>query len=311
MKKQVEFIVPRSDKGIRLDSWLAQACPDLTRSRVQSLIESADVLVDGEASRKNLKVNPGMRVSVTIPAVRDAGIVAEEISLRILYEDEDIIAVDKAAGMVVHPSAGHASGTLVNALLHRFPTLEGIGGERRPGIVHRLDKDTSGVLIVGCHDRALYRLQKQFRKRVVVKMYLAIVWGVPAPSIGKIDVSIGRSERDRRKQRAVKDGGRAALTEYETLEAWEHMALLRVRIHTGRTHQIRVHLAYIGHPVVGDSQYAPHRSGQTPEGVGRQMLHAQRIEFEHPISGRPMQVESEIPDDMEGLLDRLRAGRLR
>ena len=220
-----------------------------------------------------------------------------------LYEDADLMVIDKPAGLVVHPAAGHASGTLVNALLHHCPDLPGIGGERRPGIVHRLDKDTSGALVAAKNERAMAGLLRQFKARQVRKEYVALVWGCPDPAEGLIDTLIGRHASDRKRMSARVERGRRAVTRYRVerrLGAW---SLLRLVIETGRTHQIRVHLAYIGHPVVGDRQYGRRSESTLPIPASRQMLHAARLAFTHPVTDQIVAVESPLPRDLQALIE--------
>ena len=304
----IRITVAASDAGRRLDAWLAAQVPDYSRSRIQDWMASGLVTVDGRAAKKHVRTKAGAEVELHIPAVEDGELVAEDLPIRVLHEDADIILINKASGMVVHPSAGHTSGTLVHALLHHCgDSLQGIGGERRPGIVHRLDKDTSGVIIAAKTERAHVRLTRQFKKRTLVKEYAAIVWGVPRRPSGVIETLIGRSSHDRKLMSAKSEEGREAVTRYELVESWEKMAHLSVSIETGRTHQIRVHLAHIRHPIVGDTQYGRRRPS-TPDYVTRQMLHARRIVFEHPTTGEALDITAEIPDDMQRLLDELREG---
>ncbi len=250
----------------------------------------------------------GDRVTVRFPpVVTPAAPAPENIPLTILYEDSDLIVIDKPAGLVVHPAPGHGSGTLVNALLHHCGDLAGIGGERRPGIVHRLDKDTSGVLVAAKNDLSLLALERQFRQRTVRKDYQVIVRGVPAPPSGRIEAPLARHPRDRQRFAVTRQGGRVAVTFYEVTETWARASLLHVHIATGRTHQIRVHLAWLGHPVLGDSRYGG--KGRLPDGtaIPRQMLHARRLCFRHPSHGRPVDITAETPPDMQAVLEAFRS----
>jgi 23S rRNA pseudouridine1911/1915/1917 synthase len=287
---------------------LAQRLPGLSRSRVQALVRSGDVKVNGESRRPHDKVSAGMEVTVHVPPARPVPVAAEDIPLDVIHEDPDVIVVNKAAGLVVHPAAGHASGTLVNALLHHCGDLAGVGGELRPGIVHRLDKDTSGVMVVAKNDDAMASLVAQFKQGAVRKEYLAVVNGTPRPAAGTVETLIGRSRHDRKKMSARPARGREAVTSYEVVEELGSFALLRVRIETGRTHQIRVHLAHIGHPVVGDRQYGRRKPTAVDTGAGRQMLHAHRLGFRHPRSGEALTFEAPMPEDMNAVLERLRHG---
>ncbi len=282
----------------RLDAYLAAEHPDLSRSRWKQLIEEGHVFLNGTPVRKpNTALATGDELRCTLPEPAPIGLVATDIPLAILYEDSDLIVLDKPAGLVVHPAPGHAADTLVNALLHHCSDLQGIGGELRPGIVHRLDKDTSGVLVVAKNEQAVAALVAQFSAHTVEKEYLALVWGTPGKPSDTIDLPIGRHPVHRKKM-AIVSKGRPAVTRYETLAAKPLAALLRVHIETGRTHQIRVHLAHLGHPVVGDTTYGRARHG-LPEGldIPRQMLHARRLKIAHPRDGRPMEFTAPPPPD--------------
>jgi 23S rRNA pseudouridine1911/1915/1917 synthase len=285
-------------RALRLDAYLAAAHPDVSRSRWKQLIEDGHVALNGAPVRKpNTALAAGDELRCTLPDPTPAGLVASDIPLAILYEDADLIVLNKPAGLVVHPAPGHASDTLVNALLHHCSDLQGIGGELRPGIVHRLDKDTSGVLVVAKNEQAVANLVAQFSAHTVEKEYLALVWGAPRKSSGAIELPIGRHPVHRKKM-AVVSKGRPAVTRYETLAAMPLASLLRVCIETGRTHQIRVHLAHLGHPVVGDTTYGRARRG-LPEGLSipRQMLHARRLKIAHPRDGRPLEFTAPPPAD--------------
>lgn len=304
-----------SDAGKRLDVWLDEQLPELSRSRIQALIREGHITVDGTGTTPHRKIRSGMAVSVEIPPPVNVDLVPEPIPLDILHEDRDTIVINKPAGLVVHPAAGHASGTLVNALLHHCPDIEGIGGEKRPGIVHRLDKDTSGVMIVAKNDAAMAAIMTQFKAGEVYKEYLALVRGIPAPAANTIETLIGRSKHDRKKMSARPPTGRNAVTHYETLETFTDCALVKAVIETGRTHQIRVHLAHIGHPVLGDRQYGGKCSvfsvrcsgKEEPVSIPRQMLHAHILGLVHPTTEKNMQFTAPIPPDMQALQDTLRA----
>ncbi len=282
-------------------------CPDLSRSRIQSLIHSGHIRINGSRAKPSQKVLPAMTVELEIPPAEPTDLVPEDIPLSVLYEDADIIAINKPAGLVVHPAAGHASGTLVNALLAHCPDLTGIGGERRPGIVHRLDRDTTGVMVVAKHEQALQALMNQFRHRQVTKEYLALVWGRFSPPSGRIETLIGRSPRNRKTMSATPASGRPAATVYRTLEFFATASLMSLRIETGRTHQIRVHMAFKGHPVIGDVQYGRQRPDRLPGAMpARQMLHAARLILTHPGTGQELTFEAPMPGDFERLLEELR-----
>ena len=282
----------------RLDAYLAAAHPAISRSRWKQLIEAGHVLLNGVAVRKsNTALSSGSELRCDLPEPEPVGLVATDIPLAILYEDADLIVLNKPAGLVVHPAPGHAADTLVNALLHHCSDLQGIGGELRPGIVHRLDKDTSGVLVVAKNEAAVAALVAQFSSHFVQKEYLALVWGAPKKPTGTVELPVGRHPVHRQKM-AVTEKGRAAATHYEPLAAGPLASLLRVRIETGRTHQIRVHLAHLGHPVVGDSTYGRARQGLPAElNVSRQMLHAHVLKIAHPRDGRPLAFTAPPPPD--------------
>jgi 23S rRNA pseudouridine1911/1915/1917 synthase len=308
--------VEPGEEGARLDRWLAARLPALSRARLQTLIARGDVRVDGRAARASARVRAGMAVEVTVPPPAAAQPQPEDIPLRVVHEDAHLIVVDKPAGLVVHPGAGTRAGTLVNALLHRVKDLSGVGGVLRPGIVHRLDRGTSGLLVVAKDDRTHQELARQFASRSVGKEYLAIVLGRPRRGEGEIASPIGRDPVHRQRMSVRAPRGRAALTRWSVAEALEGAALLRVRIHTGRTHQIRVHLASIGHPVAGDAVYggrrlpasAGARLREALAALDRPALHAARLAFSHPATGERVAFESPLPEDLVRLRERLRGG---
>jgi len=290
--------------GERLDTFIARRCPELSRSHARRLIDEGLVSVNGRQAKPSERVTAGLSVNVTIPPPETITLVPEAIPLTIIYQDGDIIVLDKPAGLTVHPAPGHPSGTLVNALLAACPDLRGIAGTLRPGIVHRLDKDTSGLMVVAKNDRAQRALQRQLKDRDVRKTYLALVRGVPAPREGTIAAPIGRHPKNRKKMAVVADG-REATTRYRVREeiAGGQYSLLEVEPVTGRTHQIRVHLAAVGHPVVGDATY-----GRPSAVVGRQFLHADKLAFAMPLGGRTVEFESPLPAELREALSQLRAG---
>ncbi|NRD58052.1 RluA family pseudouridine synthase [Corallococcus exiguus] len=297
-------------RGERLDAYLARAFPDLTRSRLQGLIADGHVLSDGKPAKAAQRLRGGELLSLHIPAPVAAIPQAEALPVSVLHEDRDLVVVDKAAGMVVHPGAGHASGTLVNALLHRVKDLAGVGGELRPGIVHRLDKDTTGCLVVAKHEQALVALQKAFKTREVQKTYLALVHGVP-PAEGRIETLYGRHPIHRQKFTGKVKEGKTAITLFRVREAFDGAALVEVDLLTGRTHQIRVHLAEAGHPLLCDALYGAGRKAKgavadAQEAVGRQALHAWRLAFEHPRTHKALDLEAPLPEDFQKALTRLR-----
>jgi 23S rRNA pseudouridine1911/1915/1917 synthase len=304
----VKRTVTAEEAGQRLDVWLARQCSGLSRSRLQALIREGQVTAGGRPARPSTRVACGLEVEWRLPPPAPAGPAPEDIPLGVLHEDADVIVVNKPAGLVVHPAAGHASGTLVNALLHRCRDLAGIGGAVRPGIVHRLDKDTSGAMVVAKTDRAMASLVAQFKAGRVEKEYRAIVAGAPPRAQGTIETLIGRCARDRKKMSAHPAHGRRAVTRYKVLERFAAHALLGVRIETGRTHQIRVHMAHLGCPVLGDRQYGTRGARREAGWPARQMLHAYRLAFDHPATGERTQFEAPLPDDMQAALDALRRG---
>jgi 23S rRNA pseudouridine1911/1915/1917 synthase len=286
----------------RLDHYLARALPDVSRATIQRLIRQGLITVDGLASRASSPVKPGMQVVARIPPPTPAAQVSPQaIMLDVVYEDGDLLVVNKPAGMVVHPAAGHYEGTLVNALLARYPHLAA-GDEGRPGIVHRLDRDTSGLLVVAKTETALDYLRAQFRSRQVKKTYLALVHGRPPKPEGIVEVPLGRDPRQR-KRMAVVAGGRLARTGFRVLEDLGEYSLLSVSLETGRTHQIRVHLAWLGVPVVGDGVYGRRRNRL---GLARQALHAWRLAFERPGGRGRLELEAPLPADLEKVLEELR-----
>jgi len=305
---ETEFcVLRRDDLPARLDLFLTAdrglACLELSRSQWQRLIGAGLVEVDGRRARSAQRLRGGETVRVRVPPPRAAEPEPQELPLDVVYEDGDMIVIDKPRGLVVHPAPGHRAGTLVNALLHHCPDLAGVGGVRRPGIVHRLDKDTSGLLVVAKNDVAHRALQGAIRRREVTRQYLALVYGVPVPAAGRIDAPIGRHPT-RRKQMAVVPGGRAAATHYRVAEDLGRFALVEAALETGRTHQVRVHMAHIGHPLVGDPVYAGRRRAPGP--IGGQALHAARLRLRHPRSGEPLDFEAPLPPDMARLLRGLR-----
>jgi 23S rRNA pseudouridine1911/1915/1917 synthase len=314
----MDLRVESRESGIRLDAFVASHFPQSTRSQAANWIHRGHVCVDGLQRKPGYKVRPGQWVRTRVPEAEPTDLIPEPIFFDILFEDDALIVVNKPAGLVVHPSAGHPSGTLVNGLLHHCPDLEGIGGEKRPGIVHRLDKDTSGVLLVAKNDRAHQNLSRQFKERSVYKKYFALVAGAVVPSSGRIDRPVARHSSERKKMAVVAHGGREALTLWCVRERFGGATLLEVELKTGRTHQIRVHCQSMGHPIVGDPIYGRRHAlprkdkhndrlnsllGQAP----RQMLHAAQLCFTHPFGGDRLSFEAPLPDDMASLLEALRA----
>jgi 23S rRNA pseudouridine1911/1915/1917 synthase len=301
----MRLIAEPADAGGRLDVWLAGRVAGLSRARAQSLIREGAVRAAGISLTPHTTVRAGLAVDFDEPAPAPSELVPEARALDILYEDSDLLVLNKPAGWVVHPAVGHATGTLVHALLHHCPNLPGIGGEQRPGIVHRLDKDTSGAMVVAKTQAAMDGLAAQFKAGQVHKEYLAVVHGVPRLASERIETLIGRHPTNRKKMTSRPRTGRRAVTRYESIESLGDVAVLRVRIETGRTHQIRVHMAHIGHPVVGDAEYGIRRLDRGLP-VSRQMLHARRLAFEHPRTGVPLEFEAPVPRDMAELIACLR-----
>ncbi|MCR5447501.1 RluA family pseudouridine synthase [Schwartzia succinivorans] len=289
--------------GTRLDVFLSEKQPELSRSHIQKVIESGGALVNGKAEKSRTKLKEGDTVSFTLPDPVSVDVLPEDIPLDILYEDHDVIVVNKARGMVVHPAAGVYNGTLVNALLHHCEDLSGINGAVRPGIVHRLDKDTSGVMIAAKNDAAHVDLAEQIRVKSAHRVYLAVVCGNIAEESGTIHGAIGRSQKDRQKMAVVLHNGKDATTKFKVLERYGDYTLVECRLLTGRTHQIRVHMAFIGHPVLGDPKYGPKKC---PFAIEGQALHSKSLTFEHPVSKKEMTFEAPVPEDMQRIIDSLR-----
>ena len=301
-----DFVVAGRSERSRLDAWLAQlpelSAAGLSRSRLQALAADGLITVNGTVARPAQRVRPLDAVTVCVPPARSpADLIPQDIAVPAVYEDGHLIVVDKPAGLPVHPGPGHPDGTLINALLARCPDIRGIGGELRPGIVHRLDLDTSGLMVVAKTQAAHQRLTEQLKNRRFHKEYLAVSVGMVTPESGSIDAPIARDQRHHQRM-AVDAGGRAARTHYDTLEELEGHTLLNLVLETGRTHQIRVHLAYLGYPLLGDAVY-----GKASDLTKRQFLHAARLGFHHPMTGAWMQHSSDLPVDLSTVLDELRA----
>jgi 23S rRNA pseudouridine1911/1915/1917 synthase len=293
--------------GERLDRFVAAALPQLSRAAVQRLIKAGHIQVNDQPAKASLRLEVGDRVHVTLPPAEPTDIQPEAIPLAVLYEDADLAAVDKPAGMVVHPAHGHTGGTLVNAALARWPEMAAVGGPERAGIVHRLDKDTSGVIVLAKTPAALEALQAQFKARTIYKRYLALVEGTPATPTGLIDAPIGRDQRQR-KRMAVRHDGRPAVTRYTLLEDFDSHSLLAVEPQTGRTHQIRIHLAWLGHPVVGDLVYGFRKQRIK---MKRFFLHAAELELDSPSTGERLKFEAPLPAGLQNVLDKLRQNQRR
>ena len=289
-------------ENMRLDAYIASKKDNISRTNIQRLIEEGSILVNGQKKKISYKVQIGDSIEINIPEAKETDIKAEDIPLEIVYEDSDIIVVNKPKGMVVHPANGNPDGTLVNAIMNICKgSLSGIGGEIRPGIVHRLDKDTSGLLIVAKNDLAHINMSTQIKNREVKKIYIALVKGNINENEATINMPIGRSTKDRKKM-AVRKEGKEAVTHFKVLKRYGDYTLLKIKIDTGRTHQIRVHMAEIGHPVVGDIVYS---KGKNEFGVEGQMLHATSLDFRHPITGKEMHLEADLPEYFKNVLNEL------
>ena len=298
-----EYIVSQEEKGKRLDTYIPSVDTDITRTSAQRLIEDGNILVNGKNAKVSYKIQENDKISVEIPEPKQIELKAQNIPIEIVYEDSDIIVVNKPKGMVVHPANGNPDGTLVNAIMAICKdSLSGIGGEIRPGIVHRIDKDTSGLLIVAKNDNAHVKMSEQIKNHEVKKTYIALVRGVFKENEATIDMPIGRSISDRKKM-AVNKNGKNAITHIKVLKRFDKYTLLQVNIETGRTHQIRVHLSHIGYPIVGDYTYS---NGKNEFDVVGQCLHAQKLEFKHPITQKDMCLEAELPQYFKDILDKLK-----
>ncbi len=302
MTEAQTVILQIKEPGERLDKAISSSLPDLSRAAIQRLVKSGQVAVNGRTSKPSYRVEVGDEVVVHIPAETPAKILPEHIALDVIYEDEEMLAVDKPAGMVVHPAYGHQGGTLVNAMLAYCPQATDVGGPDRAGIVHRLDKDTSGLILVAKTEATHAALQRKFKRRQVKKSYLALVEGHPSPRQGLVDAPIGRDKRHRKRMAIVK-GGREARTGYRVIELFDEHSLVELDPETGRTHQIRVHLAWLGHPVVGDRVYGFRRQRLLKH---RHFLHAHKLELTHPVTDVPLSLTTPLPDDLADLLRRLR-----
>jgi 23S rRNA pseudouridine1911/1915/1917 synthase len=300
----LRLVVSADDDGVRLDKYVADMVSDLSRSYARQLIEDAHILLNGRDARPSVLVRTADVVTVRRPVSRPTDLIAEDIPLNIVYEDADVVVVDKPAGMVVHPAPGHLRGTLVNALLARYPDIT-VSGDVRPGIVHRIDRDTSGLLVVARNDTARHRLQAQQQARTMLKVYLAVVDGRLKEPEGMIDAPIARHPTDRTRMAIVADG-RAARTRWRVLEDLGEYTLIEARLETGRTHQIRVHFAYKSRPLLGDALYGP-RKPRASFGLTRQFLHAHRLGFMLPSTGVWAEFESPLPADLQVTLEKLRA----
>jgi 23S rRNA pseudouridine1911/1915/1917 synthase len=302
--ERLGYPVSGEESGERLDQFVTRLT-GMTRAQAQRLISSGAVRVNGSAQPKHYRLRPGDYVGVEPFEPQPAEPVAQSIPINIVYQDKCLAVISKPAGLVVHPAAGHREGTLVNALLYAIEDLSGVGGVLRPGIVHRLDRDTSGLMVVAKNDSSHATLQKMVRGRELKRLYLALVHGVPATRLATIDAPVGRNPGNRKKMAVTGEGGRPALTHFQVIKHYPEAALLEVELVTGRTHQIRVHLAYIGYPVVGDPEYGIHGALERELELKRQFLHAYKISFPHPETGEELSFEDPLPEDLESALRRL------
>lgn len=305
MEEQYTLVTEARINGIRLDKYLSDRLPDaITRSFLQKLIKEKQVTVDGRLQKANYKLKPEQTIQITIPPAEETAILPEDIPLDILYEDNDLLIVNKPKDMVVHPSAGHYTGTLVNAIMfHCKESLSGINGEIRPGIVHRIDKDTTGSLIICKNDESHLKIAEQIKEHSVKRIYRGIVSGTLKESEGTVEGNIGRHPIDRKKMALVTKGGKPAITHYRVLEQFKNAAYMEFRLETGRTHQIRVHMASIGHPLLGDTVYG---NAKNPYKLNGQTLHAMTIGFIHPTTGEYLEISAPIPEYFNALIKKLR-----
>ncbi|WP_293729572.1 RluA family pseudouridine synthase [uncultured Phascolarctobacterium sp.] len=303
--EQEKLIITEQEAGQRADVALASML-ELTRSNMQKLLEEGRAVKGAKVLKANYKLRLGDEITVTLPEPQPLDVQPENIPLDIIYEDDDVVVVNKPRGMVVHPAAGNYNGTLVNALLYHCKNLSGINGVIRPGIVHRLDKDTSGIMICAKNDAAHLSLSQQIQNKTAQRAYLAVVRGNIKTDEGVIETLIARDKNDRKKMAVVKEDGRHAITEYRVLERFGKYTIVRCRLRTGRTHQIRVHMEYLGYPLVGDPKYSPMK---TPFAINGQALHSQTLEFDHPRTGQRLHFEATLPEDLQKIVTRLRLGQ--
>lgn len=302
---QERIIITENEAGMRADVALAQLL-EITRSNMQKLLEEGRAVRGQKVIKSNYRVKAGEEILVNLPEPQQLDVQPEDIPLDIIYEDDDVVVVNKARGMVVHPAAGNYNGTLVNALLYHCKNLSGINGVIRPGIVHRLDKDTSGIMICAKNDSAHLSLSEQIQSKTAQRTYLAVVRGNVKNDSGIIETQIVRDKNDRKKMAVVTEGGRQAITEYEVAERFGKYTVVKCRLKTGRTHQIRVHMEYLGYPLVGDPKYSPMK---TPFAINGQALHSLTLSFTHPWTGERLTFEAPLPEDMKKILTRLRLGQ--
>ena len=303
--EQEKLLITENEAGQRADVGLASLL-ELTRSNMQKLLEDGRAVKGSKVLKANYKLKVGDEIIVTLPEPQLLDVQPENIPIDIIYEDEDVVVVNKARGMVVHPAAGNYNGTLVNALLYHCKNLSGINGVIRPGIVHRLDKDTSGIMICAKNDAAHVSLSEQIQSKTAKRTYMAVVRGNIKTDSGVIETLIARDKNDRKKMAVVKEDGRNAVTEYEVMERFGKYTIVKCKLLTGRTHQIRVHMEYLGYPLVGDPKYSPKK---TPFAINGQALHSLTLDFIHPRTGEQMHFEAPLPEDMHKIVTRLRLGQ--
>ena len=296
-----KFVVTEEQVGSRIDVLVSTYMTNISRTRAAELVRNGLVLINGAVKKAKYKPQVGDEIEISVPEVAALEIISEDLNLDIIYEDSSIAIVNKPSGMVVHPSLGHSNGTLVNGLMHAIKDLSGINGERRPGIVHRIDKDTSGILMVAKNDKAHESIVTQFKEKTVKREYVALVHGVIDHDLGKVDAPIGRDPKDRIRYDVVL-GGKESVTHFEVLQRFTQYTLVKCRLETGRTHQIRVHMRYIGHPLVGDSLYGPRKTQVSNFG---QFLHAKSIGFDHPETDVFLEFEAEMPEEFITFLNEL------
>jgi len=297
-----EYLINLDTQNIRLDKVITMLNPELSRSMIQKMLDDGNIIVNGKQEKASYKTKLNDKIEVEEVVAKEIELRAQDIPVDVIFEDADIIVVNKPKGMVVHPANGNPDGTLVNAIMNICKdSLSGIGGEIRPGIVHRIDKDTSGLLIIAKNDKAHINLSEQIKNREITKKYVAVVRGVIKENNATIDMPIGRSDKDRKKM-AVRKDGKNAVTHFDVIKRYNGYTYLDIKIDTGRTHQIRVHLAEIGYPIVGDAVYS---NGKNPFGVEGQMLHAKSLEFKHPTTGKILKLEAHIPEYFKEVLNKL------
>jgi len=314
--KEYSFTVDESESFRRLDLYVHSKLSDISRTYIQKLIASGNITVNDGEVRGSYRPSPGDEIEVIVPEAREFHLVAEDIPLDVVHEDEELIVINKPVGMVVHPAPGHWDGTLVNALLHHVKDFRGIGGQIRPGLVHRLDKDTSGLLVVAKSDKSLYYLSDEMKERRIKRKYIAFIWGHMPADEGTIEAPIGRSRRDRTKMTVTEANSRPSITDYKVKSRYNIGQKLELSLQTGRTHQIRVHLSHVGHPVIGDPDYGGRETAMAGifdqyrpiasrilNSLSRQALHAYKLSFKHPVSKLLVSFESELPQDLRKIED--------